>query len=427
MKKGFYKRSLAAVLIAVMSVGLAACGDKGSSNNESQTQEESAEVKTTQEAIGPDTVMMKVEDTEVPAYEVFYFYASAKNYYEQSGYVTDWTQDYTQDMTLGDYLKTITEEQVLELNYYLLNADKYGVELTDEDKENAKTSAQQYLDSLDSDTIDFYGFNLENLTDIAEKYTIANGVYKKLIEEKEGEMTDEDKASCQYRKVQHILISTMDGPASKTSESDGSDAETKDSEALDLEEQAYKEEQYAQAEEVLAKAKAGEDFEELAKEYTADSGVEYSINDAGQTIDGATMVTEFTEAAVALKDGEISDIVETQFGYHIIKCVTTNDEETTQQAIEQFAAQKASEDYQTWYNTTPYEYMDVWKDYVVTNPVADDTTESESADATADATVTESADVTATEDTDAQDDKTAADDAATADTGTDNTDADTQQ
>ena len=249
-----------------------------------------------------------------------------------------------------------------------------------EDKENAKTSAQQYMDSLDSETAEFYGFTLENLTDIAEKYTIANGVYQKLVDEKEAAMTDEEKASCQYRKIQHILISTMDGPASETSASDESDAETKDSEALDLEQKAYEEEQYALAEEVLAKAKAGDDFEELAKEYTADSGVEYSINDAGQTIDGATMVTEFTEAAVALKDGEISDIVKTQFGYHIIKCVTTNDEDTTAQAIEKMAAQKASEDYQTWYNTTPYEYMDIWTNYVVTNPVIEDTTESESAD-----------------------------------------------
>ena len=294
--------------------------------------------------------------------------------------MTDWTQAFKENMTYGDYLKTLTEEQVLELNYYLLNADKYGVELTDEDKENAKTSAQQYMDSLDSETAEFYGFTLENLTDIAEKYTIANGVYQKLVDEKEAAMTDEEKASCQYRKIQHILISTMDGPASETSASDESDAETKDSEALDLEQKAYEEEQYALAEEVLAKAKAGDDFEELAKEYTADSGVEYSINDQGQTIDGATMVTEFTEAAVALKDGEISDIVKTQFGYHIIKCVTTNDEDTTAQAIEKMAAQKASEDYQTWYNTTPYEYMDIWTNYVVTNPVIEDTTESESAD-----------------------------------------------
>ena len=383
MKKGFYKRSLAAVLAAVMAVGLAACdgGVKGkmdASESESQAASESTETPATQESIDPNTVLMKVEDIEVPAYEVFYFYSSAKNYYEQAGYVTDWTQAYNDSMSLGDYLKTLTEEQVLELNYYLLNADKYGVELTDEDKENAKTSAQQYMDSLDSETAEFYGFTVDNLTDIAEKYTIANGVYQKLVEEKEAAMTDEEKASCQYRKIQHILISTMDGPASETSASDESDAETKDSEALDLEQQAYEEEQYALAEEVLAKAKAGDDFEELAKEYTADSGVEYSINDQGQTIDGATMVTEFTEAAVALEDGEISDIVETQFGYHIIKCVTTNDEDTTAQAIEKLAAQKASEDYQTWYNTTPYEYMDIWTNYVVTNPVIEDTTESES-------------------------------------------------
>lgn len=71
--------------------------------------------------------------------------------------------------------------------------------------------------------------------------------------------------------------------------------------------------------EVLQKAKAGEDFAGLAKQYSEDPG----SKDAGgfYTIksDNST-VAEFEDAATKLKPGEIStDLVQTMYGYHIIK------------------------------------------------------------------------------------------------------------
>lgn len=73
-----------------------------------------------------------------------------------------------------------------------------------------------------------------------------------------------------------------------------------------------------EAEEVLAKAKTGENFAELAKKYSVEPDAETSGGDLGEFGYGA-MVEPFEQAAFALDKGEISDIVETQFGYHIIK------------------------------------------------------------------------------------------------------------
>ncbi|HVY46819.1 MAG TPA: peptidylprolyl isomerase [Minicystis sp.] len=72
------------------------------------------------------------------------------------------------------------------------------------------------------------------------------------------------------------------------------------------------------AEEVLRKLRAGADFDEMVKEYTDEPGGAERHGDLG-VFDRTAMVRAFTEAAFALQKGQISGIVETPFGYHIIK------------------------------------------------------------------------------------------------------------
>ncbi|HEY3836487.1 MAG TPA: peptidylprolyl isomerase [Bryobacteraceae bacterium] len=97
--------------------------------------------------------------------------------------------------------------------------------------------------------------------------------------------------------VRHILISVPRGADAKT------DAAAK-----------------AKAEDVLKQLHAGGNFAALAKKYSEDPGSKDQGGDLGMQAHG-TFVPEFDKAAFALKPGEISPLVKTQFGYHILQGV----------------------------------------------------------------------------------------------------------
>ncbi len=135
-------------------------------------------------------------------------------------------------------------------------------------------------------------------------------VYAKLYEYYYGDEgiekpTTEQMASeyaTEYIRASHILLSTQEA------ESDEDRAAVK-----------------AKAEEVLAKAKAGEDFAALIKEYGEDPGMEDN-EETGYYFTTGEMVAQFESAAFALEVDGISELVETAYGYHIIKRLPITDE-----------------------------------------------------------------------------------------------------
>lgn len=88
----------------------------------------------------------------------------------------------------------------------------------------------------------------------------------------------------------------------------------------------------ARIEDILERVKVGEDFAKLAGEYSEDPGSRKKGGDLGFFGRG-TMVPEFEKAAFALEPGQVSDIVRTNYGFHIIRF-----EEKKEPSVQPFAA-----------------------------------------------------------------------------------------
>ena len=130
--------------------------------------------------------------------------------------------------------------------------------------------------------------------ELKSKVTVTAEDAKKFYEENAARFEQPEQV-----RAAHVLISTKDSAGGQ----DLSDAQKLEKKKL--------------AEKVLTRAKAGEDFAKLAKEFSEDPG---SKDQGGEyTFPRGQMVPEFEAAAFSLKTNQVSDIVTTQFGYHIIK------------------------------------------------------------------------------------------------------------
>jgi peptidyl-prolyl cis-trans isomerase D len=107
-----------------------------------------------------------------------------------------------------------------------------------------------------------------------------------------------------------------------------------------------------QAEDILKQARAGADFAALATKYSEDEGSKANGGDLDYFSRGR-MVPEFETAAFALESGQISDLVKSQYGFHIIKvvdkkpAVTRSFDEVRPQIEEQLKAQRTDQQLST--------------------------------------------------------------------------------
>lgn len=155
----------------------------------------------------------------------------------------------------------------------------------DQIKDYYEKHLKEYVDP-EKVTIDYIELSKEKL---AENVPVTDDIIKGYYQDNKNQFTLPEK-----RHAEHILIKV--------------DANTPAGDKAALDKIA----------EIQKKLKAGESFEELAKTYSQDPGSAKTGGDLG-TFEQGVMVPAFDDAVFAMKEGEVSKPVKTEFGYHLIK------------------------------------------------------------------------------------------------------------
>lgn len=266
-----------------------------------------------------DATVLTVDGENADWGEFFYWlYYCYTNYVNDMGAVTDFSTPYIYDseMTIGEMLIDDAKSYCVQYHALDVNARKEGVELTKEDEEALQAllesdikeiagedgTEEELFAALEETYVSRELYELMNRT--AALYsraynTLYGGTGEKLTEQEVKDFADEYS----FMTAKHILIQTTDA----------------EGEPID---EAAKAEKLAEAEEIYAQleGKSGQElesaFDALMQEKSEDTGL--AAFPDGYCFTADDMVTEFSEAVAALEPGQLSGIVESSFGYHII-------------------------------------------------------------------------------------------------------------
>ncbi len=180
---------------------------------------------------------------------------------------------------------TALQNQQRDIRFATINAEQFKatIELTDEEVNDYYLANQSRFENQEQVKVNYITLDV---SDIAKTIVLTDADVEAYYQNNINQYREEEQ-----RRVAHILIEIGD---------DEADAK-------------------ARAEALLVKINAGEDFATLAKENSADT---FSGENGGDLdwIDAGVMDAAFDEAAFALTDvGSVSDVVKTEFGFHIIK------------------------------------------------------------------------------------------------------------
>ena len=327
---GVKKRKLHGVFIALLGMACmllaVACG-------KSDTPEEVQIIDNTSESTSYKFVLttgfardevFQIEQSICKKPEMMLYLVTLQNQYETVYGSEIWNVE-MEGRSLEQNVKDNALARLAQIKTMNLMASSYGTSLTTKEVELVGEAAKEFYDSLNETEKSFMEVDYDTVFNAYTEYALAQKLYGYIIKDINPEVSDDEARTI---KVQHILIKTYakDGTGKKIPYTENSRRKAKE-----------------KAEEAYALAMEGADFDELIRTY--------GDNEVGTISFGKGEVDPtLEEKAFNLSNGQISEVIETEDGYVILKCISTFDKAETDANKLKIVEEKRKEVFAEQYN-----------------------------------------------------------------------------
>lgn len=299
-------------------------------------------VKGNKTTVWNDGSMLRIGDSQVDYREgMVYLWAMQEEYEQYYGsdiwmYAVDGRGN-----TVGELVKEQILEQIIYIKIVCKQADALGIVLTEEELYDVEEKTKGYMEKIKGSDLILYGINEDILRRIYSDNVLARKTFEYVTLNVDTDISNDIAG-------QHRLYSI----AIRNYKIDASGLRVSYSEEETEELRAMMQKLHTQAEETT-------DFYQMANSITEDSSVLELVVGQGD------LPEDYEEQVLALKDGELSDVIETADYYYIFYCVKEFDETATHEKKEQIIAERQEQEfkqrYQEWKQQTEIEVnKEVW-------------------------------------------------------------------
>ncbi len=284
--------------------------------------------------------IFRIEDISCYVPEVMVYLVNSENQYDGIFGDRIW-QIPIDGTTLENKYKETILARLAQIKVMNLMARDQDFKLSEDDILRVKSAARDYYASLNDREKETMGVDEETIYNIYYEFATADKLYHDITDKVKPQISDDD---ARIVTVRDILVKTYKPSARGTVSYNA----------------AEKQEAYERIQKIKQKIDDGADFDIIAEgTENEDSKIEYSFGKG-------VMPREYEDAAFNLVVGEVSDIVETEYGYHILKCVSAYNPEEADKNREAMIKVKKQEAFNLIYDGYVQELnsnlnADLWK------------------------------------------------------------------
>lgn len=248
--------------------------------------------------------IFKINSVNCTKAEMNIYLANMANAYESTFGEEIWTTS-TETQTIEEAFKDTVLAKVSKIKVMNLMAEEEKISLSSDEKKSLKKAAKAYMKTLSKEEADILGAEEDIVYRMYSEYATAEKVYNSIVDDVTMEISDDDARSIT---VKELFIKTYheDSQGRLVDYTDANKAEAR-----------------KRATELRELAVTGTDFDELCAKYNEE---EESIH----TVRRGEKPESYEKVAFDLEEGEISEIVSTEDGYYILKCISTYERKETE-------------------------------------------------------------------------------------------------